>query len=76
MPAYKRHVRKYHSDVSKEPDAETHFKEAAEAYEALRNTEKCATYDQLVTNYKAVQEFIRHRTGPRVLNFMVVTTML
>jgi DnaJ-class molecular chaperone len=40
-----------------------HFKEAAEAYEALRNSEKCVAYDLLSANYKAGQEFIRHRTG-------------
>jgi curved DNA-binding protein len=45
--AYRRLARKYHPDVSKEKDAEAHFKEVGEAYEVLRNPEKRAAYDQL-----------------------------
>lgn len=45
--AYRRMARKYHPDVSKEPGAEETFKAINEAYEALRDTEKRAAYDQL-----------------------------
>ncbi len=34
--AYRRLARKYHPDVSSEPDAETRFKELSEAYEFLK----------------------------------------
>ncbi len=34
--SYRRLARKYHPDVSSEPDAETRFKELGEAYESLK----------------------------------------
>lgn len=55
--AYKKLARKYHPDVSKEPDAEEKFKELGEAYEVLKDPEKRAAYDQLGANWKAGQEF-------------------
>lgn len=55
--AYRRLARKYHPDVSKEKDAEQHFKELGEAYEVLKDAEKRSAYDQLGANWKAGQEF-------------------
>jgi curved DNA-binding protein len=45
--AYRKLARRYHPDVSKLPDAEEKFKEVAEAYEVLHNSEKRAEYDEL-----------------------------
>ena len=46
--AYRRLAMKFHPDRNREDGAasETKFKEAKEAYEVLKNTEKKATYDQ------------------------------
>jgi curved DNA-binding protein len=55
--AYRRLARKYHPDVSKEPDAEIRFKDVAEAWQVLKDAEKRADYDQLRT--------IRSRQGNR-----------
>jgi len=45
--AYRKLARTYHPDVSKSPDAEARFKEAAEAYATLKDTTKRAAYDEL-----------------------------
>lgn len=45
--AYRRFARKYHPDVSKEPDAEARFKEVAEAWEVLSDEQRRAEYDQM-----------------------------
>nr|MDQ2695875.1 DnaJ domain-containing protein [Pseudomonadota bacterium] len=55
--AYRRLARKYHPDVSKEPNAEKRFKEVSEAYEVLHDPDKRQTYDQLGSNWKAGQDF-------------------
>lgn len=57
--AYRKLARKYHPDISKEPDAEERFKEMGEAYDVLRDTKKRAEYDQYLKhrefNQKAQQ---------------------
>lgn len=45
--AYRKLARLHHPDVSKASDAETRFKEAAEAYATLKDSEKRAAYDEL-----------------------------
>ena len=55
--AYRKLARKYHPDVSKEPDAEKHMKEVNEAYEVLSDPEKRAAYDQLGKGYQPGQDF-------------------
>ncbi len=55
--SYRRLARKYHPDVSKEPDAEKRFKELGEAYEVLKDAQKRQSYDQLGANWKAGQNF-------------------
>ena len=57
--AYRKLVRKYHPDVSKEADADKKTKELNEAYGVLGDAEKRAAYDALGNNgqYRAGQEF-------------------
>jgi curved DNA-binding protein len=45
--SYRKLARKYHPDVSKEPNAKERFQEVAEAYETLRDKDKRAAYDNL-----------------------------
>jgi curved DNA-binding protein len=55
--AYRTLARKYHPDVSKDPEAETRFKELGEAYAVLKDLEKRAAYDRLGANWQAGQDF-------------------
>ena len=55
--AYRKLARKYHPDVSKEPDAEARFKELGEAYAVLKDPEKRVAYDQMGSQWKAGQDF-------------------
>lgn len=50
-------ARKYHPDVSKEPNAEEKFKEVREAYDVLKDPEKRKAYDQLGSNWRQGAEF-------------------
>ncbi len=55
--AYQKLARKYHPDVSKEPDAEAHFKEVNEAYQVLKDPKSRQSYDQLGSGWQQGQEF-------------------
>ena len=45
--AYRKLARKYHPDVSKDPKGEEKFKDLAEAYQTLKDSDKRAAYDRL-----------------------------
>ena len=55
--AFRKLARKYHPDVSKEPDAERHMKDINEAYAVLSDPEKRAAYDQLASGHRPGEEF-------------------
>jgi curved DNA-binding protein len=55
--AFRKLARKYHPDVSKEPEAEQRMREVNEAYAVLSDLEKRAAYDQLGQGYQPGQEF-------------------
>jgi curved DNA-binding protein len=55
--AFRKLARKYHPDVSKEPDADARMKEINEANSVLSDAEKRAAYDQLGSNYQSGQDF-------------------
>lgn len=55
--AYRRLARKYHPDVSKEPDAELRMQEVNEANAVLSDPEKRAAYDQVGQGLHSGQEF-------------------
>ncbi len=55
--AYRKLARKYHPDVSKEPDAEARIKDINEAWSVLGDPEKRAAYDQLGSGWRAGEEF-------------------
>ncbi len=55
--AYRKLARKYHPDVSKEPNAEAKFKEVAEAHEALIDPERRAAYDDISRRQASGQAF-------------------
>lgn len=62
--AYRKLARKFHPDVSKEADAEARFKDVAEAYAALKDTERRTAYDELARRHAAGQSFDRQHGRP------------
>lgn len=55
--AYRKLARKYHPDVSKEPDAEKRFKEIGEAHDVLGDPKKRAAYDKLASGVRVGADF-------------------
>jgi curved DNA-binding protein len=54
--AYRKLARKFHPDVSKEPNAETKFKELSEAYEVLKDPDKRQKYEQFGSAWKQARQ--------------------
>ncbi len=54
--AYRKLARQHHPDMSKAPEAEARFKDAAEAYATLKDPEKRKAYDEL-GQHRAGEEF-------------------
>ena len=67
--AYRRLARSHHPDVSKEPDAETRFKDISEAYDVLRDQERREAYDRFGPDWRAARQAGagagRHRASRR-----------
>ncbi|MBS9403939.1 DnaJ domain-containing protein [Halomonas sp. TRM85114] len=55
--AYRKLARKFHPDVSKEPDTEQRMQELNEAKAVLSDPEKRLAYDQLAQQYRSGQDF-------------------
>jgi len=55
--AFRKLARKYHPDVSKEPDADARMKEINEANAVLSDPDKRAAYDRLGKGYQPGQDF-------------------
>ncbi len=55
--AYRKLAQKYHPDVTKDPQGEEKFKEIAEAWQALKDPDKRAAYDQLGSGHRPGEDF-------------------
>ncbi len=61
--AYRKLARKYHPDVSKEPNCEARFKDVQEAYEVLKDADKREAYDRFGSNWKHGDNFTPPPSG-------------
>ncbi len=55
--SYRKLARKHHPDISDQHNAEAQFREVTEAYEVLKNSDKCAEYDKIRQYDSQQQEF-------------------
>lgn len=65
--AYRKLARKYHPDVSKDPEGEAKFKDVAEAYQTLKDAEKRAAYDRL-GKHQSGEDFVPSRDWGQEFN--------
>jgi curved DNA-binding protein len=63
--SYRKLARQYHPDVNKEPGAEDHFKEVAEAYNVLSDPETRRRYDAFGHDFRQVPEGVDPDTWAR-----------
>ena len=65
--AYRKLARKFHPDVTKDPQGEAKFKDLTEAYQTLKDKERRAAYDQL-GSHPIGEEFQPSRDWGREFN--------
>ena len=64
--AYRKLARKYHPDVSSEPEAEERFKELSEAYSVLIDPEESRSrYDRFGPNFRQYRDISDGARSPR-----------
>jgi len=66
--AYRALAKKYHPDVSTEPDAEQRFKDINEAYQTLGDKDKRAMYDMSYNNPGQASQGYSYRQNPYANN--------
>lgn len=68
--SYRKLARKFHPDMSKEPDADVKFRAIATAYEILKDDDSRTDYDYMLDNpeeaYYHYYRFYRRRLTPKV----------
>ncbi|MEV6653156.1 DnaJ C-terminal domain-containing protein [Streptomyces sp. NPDC051219] len=61
--AFRKLARKYHPDISKDPQAEERFKEINEAYSVLSDPDTRRRYDRFGENFRQIPEDFEERVG-------------
>jgi len=69
--AYRKLAKKFHPDVSKEPNAEERFKEISEAYQVLSDKEKRAKFDAGELDEKEINVEYTNYSLREILEFLI-----